>query len=469
MSGVAPTPVGGSFRDPAGRVVEVEGVLLRSVAPTFADEFTAFIDSGLYGALTAEGLLVEHDEVDAGLVPGAWKVLRPQRIPVVSYPTEWSPAQLRAAALTTLRVQELALEHGMVLRDASAYNVQFRGTRPVFVDTLSFGRRVGDQPWTAYGQFCRHFLAPLALAVHVDVRLMDLQVTHLDGIPLDLAAALLPARTRLTPGLLAHLHLHAKAIRTRPVDPDAPPSTARFSDASLRGLVDQLRRAVERLVWEPGHTTWSDYYDRAEHYEGVAEEAKVAGVAAALDVSRPDVVLDLGANTGRYSRLAAERGATVVAADVDHGAVERAFLDLVAAPPAHGSVLPLRHDLTAPTPAVGWANRERTTLAERVDADLVLALALIHHLAVGGNVPLDEAISHLAGLGRHLLVEWVPKGDPKVRTLLATREDVFASYTPDTFERALVAAGRVVARYPVTGTGRELVLLDTAADPASRA
>ena len=453
-------PVAGSFRDPAGQVVERDGVLLRTVTPSFAATFEAVRDSGLYGRLIGDGLLVAHEEVEAPAELGpVHAVLRPQRVPFVSYPYEWSPAQLRAAALLTLQVMEAALDHGMVLRDASAYNVQFVGTRPVFIDTLSFAPRVEREPWGAYGQFCRHFLAPLALQTRVDHRLADLSRTNIDGVPLDLASSLLPFRTRLRPGLLTHVHAHASAQATDQAEVDGERRVVAFSDRALRGLVEGLRGTVEGLQWKRGRTTWGDYYAEAEHYDDDAMAGKVQLVERMVRRVGPSTVWDLGANTGRFARVAAATGATTVALDVDHGAVEAGYRSLVEEPPTHGTVLPLRYDLANPSPGLGWDTSERMTLAERGPVDLVMALALVHHLAIGNNVPLDRVADHLATLGGHLLVEWVPKHDPKVRVLLATREDVFDGYSDEGFRTAFSRRFEFVEEAPVPGTERVLHLL----------
>ena len=462
MSGTA-TRVAGSFRDPAGFVFERDGVLYREVDRSFADTWDAVVESGLYDALHDRGLLVHHEVVDAGLgTERAHAVIRPDRLRVLSFPYEWSPGQLRDAALLTLEIQDVALEHGMVLRDASAYNVQFRRGRPVFIDTLSFEPWQEGTPWVAYGQFCEQFLAPLVLQTKVDHRLRRLLVADLGGVPLDLAAELVPGRTKLSPSLLTHLHMHAKARRSRgEADPDAQRRTATFSRNAMVGLVRGLRKAIEPLTWDGAGTTWADYDETADHYDATARRAKEDAVRDAVATVSPELVWDLGANTGRFASIAAEAGATAVAYDLDAGAVERAWQRVRAAPPSTGDLVPLVQDLANPSPALGWAHRERPSLADRGPADLVLALALVHHLAIGNNVPLPDVIGQLAALGDNLLVEWVPKDDVKVRVLLATREDVFADYTREAFDAAVEAAGTVVARTPVPGTGRELVLVRT--------
>jgi SAM-dependent methyltransferase len=454
--------VAGSFRDRAGFVFERDGVLYRQVNRSFADTWDAVVGSGLYDALHAQGLLVAHDVVDTSIgTDDAHVVIRPDRIPFVSFPYEWSPGQLRDAALLTLRIQDIAIEHGMTLRDASAYNVQLRRGRPVFIDTLSFAPWEEGTPWVAYGQFCEQFLAPLVLQTRVDHRLRRLLVADVGGVPLDLAAALAPSGTKLKPGLLTHLHMHARARSGREVDPDEKRKQARFSRNAMIGLIRGLRKSVEGLTWDPSGTTWADYDETAQHYDDQARRAKTHAVKDAIDRVEPGLVWDLGANTGRFASLAAKAGATAIAFDLDAGAVERGWQRVSADPPTTGDVLPLVLDLANPSPALGWAQAERPSLKDRGPADLVLALALVHHLAIGNNVPLPDVVAYLASLGRHLLVEWVPRSDSKVRVLLATREDVFDDYTEHVFNQAVAQAGDVLARTPVSGTDRELVLLRT--------
>ncbi len=426
----------GSYRDPSGFVYRRDGVLYRQVNSVFADEWQAFEASGLLAALTETGMLIPHEAADLDLAadPGAVAVIRPQQIGFISYPYEWSFSQLKDAALLTLGAQALAAEHGMTLRDASAYNVQFSEGRPILIDTLSFERAEGDAPWKPYRQFCEHFLAPLALMAHRDGRLGQLLRTFIDGVPLDLASELLPRGTRWSPGLAAHVHLHARAQRRHAADAAATagtsPRTVTMSANRRSALLDHLRRTVEGLRLPAGGTEWADYADQTS-YSPTATASKEAIVRGMLEAAGGGVAWDVGANTGRYSAIAAGAGYDVLALDIDWAAVERHYLALRAA--GERRIMPLVADIADPSPAIGWANRERASLLERANADAVVALALVHHLAIGRNVPLPMVSEQLAGLAPNLVVEWVPKDDPMVQRLLATREDVFPDYSMDGF------------------------------------
>ncbi|HEV8572830.1 MAG TPA: SAM-dependent methyltransferase [Actinomycetota bacterium] len=446
----------GSFRDPHGFVFEREGRLLRQVNAAHRDEHDLLMGSGLYEALVEAGLLIPHREEDLALAatPEAYRVLEPERVAFISYPYEWSFGMLRDAALATLRIQELALGFGMSLRDASAYNVQFHRGRPVLIDTLSFERLREGRPWVAYRQFCQHFLGPLALMSHRDVRLGQLLRLHIDGVPLDLVASLLPRRTRLRPGLMLHVHLHARSQRRH-----AKAATPRgsFGPRAFLGLVQSLRSAVDGLRWEPACSAWVGYYQEAESYTSAALEHKKELVARFVEEAAPEHVWDLGGNVGAFSRIASDRGIFTVCLDVDPGCVEANYRQVVAA--RDTNLLPLVMDLANPSSRIGWENRERMSLADRGPADLVLALALVHHLAIGNNVPLRRLGGYLAELGRALVVEFVPKSDPRVRDLLAVRDDIFGDYTAEGFERAFGERFEILRREPVRESERVLYLM----------
>lgn len=447
-----------SFRDPSGFLFRHEGRLYRQVNAPYADHLRLLEESGLYGELTGKGLLVPHHRAALDLAPGpgAVAVLEPEVVPFISYPYEWSFTQLKDAALATLRIQRLALKHGLSLKDASAYNIQFHQGRPVLIDTLSFEKYQEGTPWVAYRQFCQHFLAPLALMAYRDVRLAALLRTSIDGVPLDLASGLLPWRTRLVPGLLMHLHAHARSQKKHEGSRQAAARRTRVSRHALDGILDSLRGSVRRLRWRPAGTEWGEYYSDT-NYTDTALLQKRALVEGFLDRTGSRLVWDVGANNGFFSRVASGKGILTVAADIDPAAVEKNWLDCRQG--REPFLLPLVVDLTNPSPALGWAHAERDSFLERGPADTVLALALIHHLAISNNVPLDRLAGFFARAGRWLIIEFVPKNDSQVQRLLATREDVFPSYHLEGFEQAFAGEFAIEGKEPIPGSERTLYLL----------
>jgi hypothetical protein len=388
--------LGASFRDPSGFVFQRDGAVHRQINRSYAPHYDRLMSSGLYAELVRGALLIPHQEVPGTRADRgeAYVVIRPEKVAFISYPYEWSFGQLKDAALTTLRVQQAALRFGMTLKDANGYNIQFHNGRPVFIDTLSFEGYQEGKPWVGYRQFCQHFLAPLALMAYCDVRLSQLLRVHLDGVPLDLARRLLPARAWLNLHLLVHIRVHAGfqrryakaggAARARPV-----------RKRSLAALLAALESAIARLDWKPEGTEWADYY-ADDSYAPASLDHKRALVSGHLDRIEPRTVWDLGSNTGLFSRIAAERGIGTVAFDADPACVERNYRQ--ARRDGETRLLPLLLDLASPTPALGWAHRERSSLLERRSADAVMALALIHHLAIANNIPLDRVAAFLAGL-----------------------------------------------------------------------
>ena len=451
----------GSFRDPSGFIFYRDGTLFRQVQSSYREQYELLTGSGLYRALVDAGAMISHEEerIESGLTPSAYRILRPERVPFLSYPYEWCFSQLKDAALATLQIQKEALRFGMTLKDASAYNIQFRAGKPTLIDTLSFEVYQPGSPWVAYGQFCRHFLAPLALMSRTDVRLQQLLRSHLDGIPLDLASRLLPRNTWLQPGLLTHIHLHGAAQRRYEGETvRRSGSEANMSRTALLGLIDSLESTVRSLTWKPAGTTWAEYYSRT-NYSEAAMRGKCSLVAALLDAitPQPQTAWDLGANTGLFSRVASGRGIRTISMDIDPAAVEKNYLECRANADTH--LLPLLADLTSPSPDLGWALRERSSLIARGPADLLLALALVHHLAIGNNVPLDRIAQFLRSLGEWLIIEFVPKSDSQVQRLLATRDDIFPDYTAAGFETAFGSCFDVVRSTPVPDSERTLYLM----------
>ncbi|MDD5556451.1 MAG: SAM-dependent methyltransferase [bacterium] len=451
-----PLRLASSFRDPSGFLFSRDGVIYRQINSIYREDYDRLTESGLCRELVDAGLMIPHEEVDAPPADPetAYKIIRPEVVPFISYPYEWCFSGLKDAALATLEIQRCALERGMTLKDASAFNIQFIGGRPVLIDTLSFERYREGMPWAAYRQFCQHFLAPLALMARADARLGCLLGVYIDGVPLDLASALLPLRSRFSFRLLSHIHLHAAAQRRGAGS--GKPVTARLSRFRLLALIDNLRGAVAACSWRPPKTAWSAYYE-ATTYAPEAFEHKRRTIGTFLDVLAPRSVWDMGANTGVFSRVAAAKGIPTVSLDGDRAAVEMNYL--ACRKEGERKILPLVMDLTNPSPSLGWAHRERMSLAARGPADAVMALALIHHVAIANNVPLAAAARYFRELGRGLIIEFVPKEDSNVQRMLATREDIFPDYTERRFEEAFGRHFTVEAREAVPGSRRAIYLM----------
>ena len=446
-----------SFRDPSGFLFVRDGAVHRQINESYRHDYDLLVGSGLYQHLVRTGLLLAHEETPhvRPSADGAYKVIRPEQLDFVSYPYEWCFSQLKDSALTTLRVQKTALDFGMTLKDASAYNVQLHLGQSVFIDTLSFEEYREGEPWVAYRQFCQHFLGPLALMSRVDVRLSQLLRVFIDGVPLELCSKLLPFRSWLSPALLAHLHLHAAAERrARP----SRSGTRRHvvSRSGMLGILASLEAGVRRLRWNPADTTWSNYYSET-NYSTHAQSQKKALVREFLGKLAPRSVWDLGANTGVFSRIAASNGALVVSCDLDAATVEANYRSCKANQDSR--VLPLVLDLANPSGGIGWANRERSPIFDRGLPDAVLALALVHHLSISNNVPLADLAEFFWSLGGSLIIEFVPKSDSQVQRMLVTRGDVFPDYTQEAFEREFGERFDISHSTPIKGTERTLYLM----------
>ncbi len=447
-----------SFRDPSGFLFSRNGVLYRQINHAYAEDYARLMDSGLYEKLVTAGLLIPHVESQqaAAESDSVFKVIEPARVPFISYPYEWSFSQLQDAALATLSIQKRALKLGMTLKDASAYNIQFLHGRAILIDTLSFEVYKDGRPWDAYRQFCQHFLAPLALMSYRDVRLSQLLRVYIDGVPLDLAGSLLPARTKLSFGLLTHIHVHAGAQK-RYANKVVNMRAAHMSRQAMTGLIESLENTVRKLSWKPSGTEWGDYYEKT-NYSDHAFEHKKELVRVWTAEKQPAHIWDLGGNTGVFSREAAASGAQVISFDIDPAAVEQNYRTVRKY--KEQNILPLVLDLTNPSPSLGWDNQERDSFSARGPVDMVLALAIVHHLAISNNVPLPQLADFFAARAKWLVIEFVPKSDSQVRKLLASRKDIFSDYTRAGFEKAFSAHFRINKAEAVRDSERTLYLME---------
>lgn len=449
-----------SYRDPSGFVFFQNGKVLRQINKIYKQNYDLLIKSGLYKKLTDDGLLVSHKEVKLkGGDSQAYKHLQPQLIPFISYPYEWCFSQLKDAALLTLKIQKIALEHEMSLKDATSFNVQFLAGRPIFIDTLSFEKYVPGSPWVAYKQFCEHFLAPLAVYAHKDARLNTIMQAHAGAIPLDLAAKLLPAAARLKPSLLVHVFFHAGSQKKYSEAALIKKPKRSVSKRAFVGIIDSLEGAVKGLKLKTDKTVWTNYYDPNDHgsYQDESLARKKELVSRFIDLAKPKTLWDIGANTGVYSEIAAGKNISTISFDNDHTVMEQNYLRIKKN--GEKNILPLWVDIVNPTPAIGWENTEREAFLTRPKPDTALALALIHHLAISNNIPINRLADLFSKICKTLIIEFVPKEDYRVKLLLQSREDIFQDYNQKAFEKEFGKYFSTVKKTQLPNSKRTLYLL----------
>tara|TARA_B110000438_G_scaffold294607_1_gene336284 strand:+ start:1540 stop:2931 length:1392 start_codon:yes stop_codon:yes gene_type:complete len=449
----------GSFRDPSGYVYLREGLIHRRINDCYKDDYEQLINSGLYDKLTEQSYLVKHEETDISSTPqtGEYKNIIPEQIPFISYPYEWSFSQLKDAALLTIDIQIQAIKYDMSLKDASAYNIQFLKSKPIFIDTLSFEKLNEGLPWVAYQQFCKHFLAPLALMSIKDIRLGQLLRVYIDGIPLDMTTKLLPLKTYFSFGILSHLHLQAMA-QNRYADSDKVNHKVRtLTKTDLINICESLRRTVIKLSWSPENTEWGNYYEKNNNYSTETILHKEKFVSDSLEKITPKLVWDLGSNTGHFSRLSSSCGFPTISFDIDPACVEINYLE--SRKKNETELLPLLLDLTNPSPGIGWGNLERSALFERKSPQLILALALIHHLAISNNLPLTKIANLFSKNAPYLVIEFVPKSDSMVKRLLSTREDIFPDYNKEKFEEIFGRYYTILSKENIKNSERIIYLM----------
>ena len=415
--------------------------MLRALSEEGLADWNALAQTKLFSGFVARGSLIETEVVEAREtapeLDGWAALLRHERIPFVSYPYEWTFGMLKDAALLQLELLLAALDENLILKDGSPYNVQFRGTRPVFIDVGSFEQLREGEPWVGYRQFCMLLLYPLLLQAYKGVPYHAWLRGAIDGISPQECRNLLSLRDLFRRGVFTHVYLHSRlesryGDRRRDVKREL--RSAGFGKELIRANIRRLEKLVRGLEWTPGRSEWSDYALAAPRERDA--EAKTAFVRAAVGARRWNLVWDLGCNDGFYSRIAAENARYVVAVDGDNAVIELLYRSL--AEEGNASILPLAMNIVDASPNLGWRGLERKAFDERGHPDLTLCLALLHHVTITGNVPIGEFLEWLRGLGTSLVIEFPTREDPMVQRLLAAkREGMHADYDRDVFERSL--------------------------------
>ena len=471
----------GSFRDPTSRVYEVRSSedagqrILRGLDAAALRNYEELSGEPFFqraleaGKVVATTLLGSDDLAARDVLKDGWAgVLEHDAIPFVSYPYEWTFSMLRAAAVLQLELIEDSLEHGWTLKDCSSFNIQWIGARPVFIDIPSFEPWVECEPWVGYRQFCSMFLTPLLLRAHLGIDHLPLLRSYLDGIPPREAVKFFTGRRKLKKGVLSHIVFPAKVERRIQMkERDSVPIEARKprkqSKAMVVGLVQSLIRLVKSCKIEIEHSNWS-HYDKTHSYEDAELDAKKTFVLKHASARRRGQVWDIGCNTGTFSRIASDFCDQVIAIDGDHDAVEQLYLSR-SEPPEPG-ILPLVMGLANISPAQGWAGCERSAFDRRRQPDLVLCLALIHHIRISANIPSRLFLRWLRTLGADVVLEFVNREDEMVVKLLAQKKEQYPDYSIGQFVTEAEEFFVIRDRQPLKGGKREIFFLEPKPDDA---
>ena len=442
-----------SFKDPSGFVFKRQGNYYRQVNKAYAGDFELLMSSGLYESLVRKGLLISHTTIDENYTgTDIWyKTLLPEQLSFISYPYEWSFDQLKDAALLTLDITKTAVSHGMILKDATGFNIQFHQGKPVFIDSLSFEKYDPSLPWIAYRQFCECFLFPLLLEHYLQVDIQKLLSVYLEGIPVKIAAKLLPGKSKLKLSVWLHVFLQntvSKGNRSKQ-------KPVQFSKQKLLGLISHLESTVKSLHTKAGaESTWNNYYEEtilSQNY--LAEKEKLFRLF--INDINDGRALDMGCNDGYFSRILAERIPNVISADFDSQCINRLYLSIKNK--SQTSILPLCIDISNPPPATGFLNEERQAFLSRAGSDYVAALALIHHLVLTKNIPFAEVAKLFAGLTKKtLIIEFVPLEDEKAQQLIENKKTYHKPYDAAAFENYFNAWFDIEKKEIIPGTARIL-------------
>lgn len=443
-----------SFRDPRGHVYHFQDKIYRSVAAAAVEDFEFMEQNKFYEILIVEnkllGMEVVHLPDCKTWAPEAAYILEHPKVPYISYPYEWPFHMLKAAALLQLQIHLQALNFGVTLLDSSAYNIQFIGSKPIFIDHLAFTRYQDGMIWLGYRQFCEQFLVPLLLMSYCHVVPNAWYRGNLDGIKINDLAKLLPWYRKLNPKVFFHICLHASLQKTTVKEAKKAVAKVNLPLNSLKNLLQSLYDWIAKLQFaSESISPWQDY---PEQQKNTAD--KEAFITSFIQHVKPKLLYDLGCNSGKYALLASHVGAEyVVGFDGDIGSIERAAVSAA----ENKTFLPLYMDLANPSPSQGWNQAERIGMKQRAKADALLALAIVHHLVIANNVPLEKVIRWVVQTAPNGVIEFVPKADPMLQMMLQSREDIFSDYTFTNFLKYLKRFAEIVRIAQVSESGRVLV------------
>jgi len=443
-----------SYRDPSGFVFSKNGILYRQVNQVFKKDFDLFVNSGLYQNLVAQKLVIPHQLLNENLTdsPEWYITLQPELLPFISYPYEWCFDMLKEAALLTLQIAKEAMNFGLMLRDASAYNIQMYKGRMVLIDSLSFEIYDETKPWIAYRQFCEHFFAPLALVHYLKQPLQNLFIAYPNGIPLNIVSAAIPFKSKLSLHSYLHLHLQKSIEKKQNVENK---NSRPFSKQRMKNLLQSFEEGIKSFSFSQS-TQWSDYYKEA-NLRGDYVSLKKQFISEWLSKLNFNTVFDAGANDGEFSELTATKSTYVISTDLDHGAITKLYHRVQQT--NISNIYPLIMDLANPSPAIGVNNTERTSFLARCKVDVALALALIHHLALTNNIPFDKIAEMFSNITRYLIIEFVAENDEKIKLMTLHKKNLLTGYSLESFLTAFKNYFSLLDTKEIGDSGRTLFLM----------
>lgn len=447
-----------SYKDPSGFVFVEAGVVKRQINPIYFKQYQALKESGFFKQLFDNQLLVKHDEVFSS---SEKIVLQPEHISFITYPYEWSFNQYKAAALLTLKLQKFAIEHGFTLKDASAFNVTFNKGKAVFIDTLSFDFYIENSPWRAYKQFITHFLGPLVLAHYHGSQSLKLLSNFMDGIPLKMLASMLPFKTKLNPFLYSNIHLLAKFEDKHNQDYKRETKASTLSKKAQLNIVQSLYDYIRKLNLKES-SEWGNYYNKI-NYSDSSFDFKSKIINQWVDNLNTKTLIDIGGNDGTFVRKIKASLQHALVCDIDNNAVDHNFKLINTNKDSY--ITPFVLDVLNPSASIGFNNLERFSFLKRIKdfaPDTTLALAVIHHMSLSGNVSFDMSARFFASFSKDLIIEFPKREDSWVQRLLNSKTDFkayFDFYNEDNFENSYKKYFQIIEKQHITGTHRVLYLM----------
>ena len=447
-----------SFRDPSGYIFIDEGLVKRIINPIYFKQYSALTDSRFFDKLFKANLLIPHKELQSS---ESEIIIQPEQIPFITYPYEWSFNQYKEAALLTLKLQKFALDNNFSLKDASAFNVTFHKGRAIFIDTLSFDFYTENSPWRAYKQFITHFLGPLLMAHYHGAHSLKLMSNYMDGIPVNMIASILPFKTKLNPFLYSNIHLLAKFEDKHNEDYKGETKRMSLSKNGQLNIIKSLYDFIKKLSLKE-HSEWGNYYNKI-NYSDDAFTLKSNIINTWIDNLKPKTLIDVGGNDGTFVRLINSKINQALVCDIDNNAVDFNYKTIKENKETF--ITPFVLDVLNPSASVGFNNKERLSFLDRIhkfNPDVTLALAVIHHMSLSGNITFNMSSEFFASFSKYLIIEFPKRGDSWVDRLLNSKvdfKDHFDFYNIDNFESAYSNYFEIIEKKSIDNSERIMYLL----------